>query len=147
MIKRNKGQKCNNQKVTIDGITFDSKRESKAYLILKDLQAQGYISELELQPKYELIPAIKEQYTKQLKTKTKVCERVVQLAITYTADFRFKCGGASYVIDIKISPYVLPKEFVLKKKMMRYFHGIDVITIYKLSDLNQFKHEPSSNQD
>jgi hypothetical protein len=139
MINRSRGNKYGNKKVVTDGIKFDSKRESDVYLSLKSMQDRDIISNLELQPKYELIPPIKEQYIKHLKTKDKICFRTVQLAITYTADFKFTKGDNEYVIDVKASPYMLPKEYSLKVKMMRYIHGITVIPIYKLSDLKQWE--------
>jgi hypothetical protein len=140
MKKLNKncsGNKYGNKKVVYDGITFDSKRESEVYMILKSYESKGLISNLECHPKYELIPAIKENYTVQLKTKVKVKERTVQLPITYTADFRFQKGDKEYVFDVKISKFLLPKEYTLKVKMMRYFHGIDVIEIYKPKDVDR----------
>ena len=42
-------------KTTIDGITFDSKREAKRYTELKLLENTGMITHLELQPKYDII--------------------------------------------------------------------------------------------
>ena len=41
-------------KTTIDGITFDSKREAKRYTELKILEKAGYITHLELQPEYPI---------------------------------------------------------------------------------------------
>ena len=41
-------------KTTIDGITFDSKREAKRYTELKLLEKSGMIN-LELQPQYDII--------------------------------------------------------------------------------------------
>jgi len=137
-FKRQKGQKYGNTKVKYDNILFDSKKEGEAYLYLKDLQSKGVISDLVLQPKWELVPAIKETYIKQLKTKEKTCVRTVQLAITYKADFAVTYKGQRLVFDVKASPVMLPKEFVLKKKMMRAIHGIDVILIYKLSDFKKY---------
>lgn len=133
-IKRTKGNKYNNKKVEFDGITFDSTKEGKRYLFLKDAQEKGLISNLELQPKFELIPSIKENYVKHLKTKDKICERTVQLAITYTADFSYIKDGVRIVEDVKASPKMLPKEFSLKVKMMRYFHSIDVKCVYKATE-------------
>lgn len=127
-----------NTKVNIDGTTFDSKKESKAYLRLKELADVGLINNLELHPKWELIPKITETYTKHLKTKDKECERVVQLPITYTADFSFNYKGKRFVLDVKPSKSLLPKEFVLKEKLMRYFHNIEITKIYALKDLEQF---------
>ena len=42
-------------KTTIDGITFDSKKEAKRYRELKLLEKSGMITHLELQPKYDII--------------------------------------------------------------------------------------------
>ena len=41
-------------KTTIDGITFDSKREAKRYTELKVLEKSGHITHLELQPEYQI---------------------------------------------------------------------------------------------
>ena len=46
--------KYGNRKVTIDGITFDSKREMKRYCELKLLEKAGEISGLELQPEFDI---------------------------------------------------------------------------------------------
>ena len=51
------GNKYGNHKVTVDGITFDSKREATRYLELKTLEKAGKISLLERQKKFVLIPA------------------------------------------------------------------------------------------
>lgn len=131
--------KYGNKKKSIDGITFDSKREADVYLRLKDMEQRGLISDLQIHPKWELQPKLTEQVVVHLKTKDKVVERTIQLPITYTADFAFAQGEELRVVDVKISKYMLPKEYVLKKKMMRYVHNIALIEVYKLSDLNQFE--------
>ena len=41
-------------KTTIDGITFDSKKEAKRYTELKLLEKTGMITHLELQPTYDI---------------------------------------------------------------------------------------------
>lgn len=135
-FKREKGKKYNNTKVEFDNIKFDSKREMKRYLVLKEAQDNGIITDLELQPKYELIPAIREEYIKHLKTKDKVDTRTVQLAITYTADFRYKKDGVTVVEDVKASPNMaaLDKAFLLKEKMFRYFFGFPIKRVYKETD-------------
>lgn len=126
--------KYGNKKVELNGILFDSEREMQRYLMLKAAQENGVISDLELQPKWVLIPKITETYVKHLKTKDKVCERTAQLPITYTADFAYTKDGERIIEDVKISPKMLPKEFVLKVKMMRAIHGIKVRCIYKANE-------------
>ena len=51
--------KYNAQRVKVDGITFDSKKEAKRYSELKLLERCGAISDLELQVEYKLIPSQK----------------------------------------------------------------------------------------
>ena len=41
-------------KTTVDGITFDSKKEAKRYTELKLLEKSGMITHLELQPTYQI---------------------------------------------------------------------------------------------
>ncbi len=41
-------------KTTVDGITFDSKKEAARYIELKALEAAGKIFNLQLQPRYRL---------------------------------------------------------------------------------------------
>lgn len=135
-FKRKNGTKYNNKKVTIDGIEFDSKREGMRYLVLKDAQESGVISNLELQPKFELIPAIREEYIKHLKTKDKVETRTVQLAITYKADFSYEKDGVRIVEDVKASPKMaaLDKAFLIKEKLFRWRFGFSLKRVYKESD-------------
>ena len=47
--------KYNNKKVTHQGITFDSKKEFERYLLLKELERTGFISQLRTQVAYELV--------------------------------------------------------------------------------------------
>ena len=126
--------KYGNKRVEWQGIAFDSKKEMQRYLVLKEAQDKGIISDLELQPKWELIPKITETYVKHLKTKDKVCERTAQLPIAYTADFGYVKDGERIIEDVKISPKMLPKEFVLKVKMMRAIHGIKIRCVYKANE-------------
>lgn len=136
-IRKSDGEKTNkylNQKVEYDGIKFDSKREMRRYVLLKEAEKNGIITRLEIHPKFELIPAVRETYTKTLKTKIKECERTLQLAITYTADFSYYKGDEYIVEDVKISPKMLPKEFVLKEKMMFALKNIKVKKVFSIKE-------------
>ena len=55
MVK--KKNKYGNSKIEYDGHTFDSLREKRRYAELKLLERAGKIKNLELQKKFELIPA------------------------------------------------------------------------------------------
>lgn len=131
-LKKQKVNKYRNKKVVIDGIEFDSTKEGQRYLVLKKAQMDGLISDLELQPKFELTPPIKETYIKHLKTKDKVCERTVQLPITYKGDFSYIKDGVRVIEDVKASPHIaaLDKVFLIKEKLFRYLFGFPIKRIY-----------------
>ena len=135
-IKRGKGDektsKYRNKKVIIDDIEFDSKREGQRYLVLKDAQERGVISNLILQPKFELIPAIREEFIKHLKTKDKIETKTVQLAICYKADFSYDKEGVRIVEDVKASPKLasLDKAFLIKEKLFRWKFGFSIKRVY-----------------
>ena len=133
MIKRN-GNKYGNKRFVADSVQWDSKKEYQRWLVLRQAEADGLISDLERQPKFELIPAIKETYIKHLKTKDKVCERVVQLACSYTADFRYVKDGKVVVEDVKISPKMLPPEYILREKMFRAKFGFSIKRVFNPTD-------------
>lgn len=126
--------KYGNSKVEYQGIKFDSKREMQRYIILKDAENKGVISDLRMQVKFELIPAVKETYIQHLKTKDKECTRTLQLPITYTCDFAYIKDNELVIEDVKISKSMLPKEYVLKKKMMFALKGIKIREIYKVNE-------------
>lgn len=130
----NRKAKYNNKKAEFDCITFDSTKEMKRYIVLKKAQEDGIISDLMLQVKFELIPAVREKYIKHLKTKDKECERTIQLPITYTCDFAYYKDGEYIVSDVKSSPKMLPKEYVLKKKILFALKGILIKEVYNAND-------------
>lgn len=93
------------KKTTIDGHTFDSKREAQYYNDLKLLQRVGVVVEVKLQPKFELQPGFKHRGRK-------------ILPITYTADFlvTYKDGRVE-VVDVK---GMKTQQYQLRKKMLLY---------------------------
>lgn len=134
MIRANR-PKYGNKKITIpSGEVFDSKREYQRWLVLKEAEAKGIISDLERQPTFELIPKITEKYIKHLKTKDKVCERTVQLAITYKGDFAYTKDGVRVVEDVKASAYMLDPKFLIKEKLFRWKYGFSIKRVYKAND-------------
>lgn len=81
--------KYNSKKITVDGITFDSKDEAKYYEALKIRKAKGEIRNFDRQPKYILM----ESFKKNGKT---------YRAITYTLDFCiYHNDGSAELIDVK----------------------------------------------
>lgn len=124
-------KKYKNKKVEYDGLTFDSTKEFKRYMFLKEQEDRGVISGLERQIKYELIPSIKEDYVEHLKTKDKIRTRTLQLAITYTCDFKYMYDGKEVIEDVKASPKMIPNDYILKEKLMFWRYGIRIKRVYK----------------
>lgn len=101
------------RKVTYDGITFDSQKEAQRYAELRLLERGKAISDLRRQVKFELLPA------------QKVSGKLAERAVNYVADFTYvdKRTGEFIVEDTK---GFRTKEYILKRKMMLYFHGIRI---------------------
>ena len=103
------------KKVTIDGITFDSKKEGNEYLRLKELEKKGLIRDLERQKEYVL----QEKFKIGNKTRR---------PITYKADFVYTTteDNKYHVVDVK-SPYTRKdKVYKIKKKLFEYKYGIEL---------------------
>ena len=116
-MAKNSRSKYGSRKVTIGGMTFDSQKEAARYQELCLLQRVGKIAGLETQVKYELIPPQKRD------------GKVVERGVSYIADFVYFQDGKKVVEDVK--GYRDPSsagyaKFVLKRKMMLYFHGIEI---------------------
>lgn len=126
--------KYHNKKVEYNGILFDSQKERDRYIVLKKAESDGLISELELQPQFELIPKVTETYVKHLKTKDKVCERTVQQPIYYRGDFKYIKDGIVVIEDIKASKYMLDPKFVIKEKLFRWKFGYSIKRVFKASE-------------
>ena len=131
-----KKNKFNAQKVTIDGITFDSVLEGDRYLVLKEALSKGEISDLRLHQTYELLPSqkIKVTETKQLKTKVKVVEKekTIFLGVKFTPDFVYRNKfGELIAEDIKGSKKVISRDFGLRQKKLYATQGIYVNIVMK----------------
>ncbi len=91
-------------KTTVDGIKFDSKKEAARYRALVLLQKAGHISDLSLQPRFDLII-----------NGTKIG--------FYKADFKYTQDGKVVVEDVK---GVLTPVYKIKKKMIKAIYGFDI---------------------
>lgn len=92
-----------NQKIEVDGITFDSRAEARRYKELRLLEQGGVISELELQPIYELQAAFRDVKGKHHR------------AITYRGDFAYVENGKDVCEDVK---GVATEVFKIKMKLL-----------------------------
>ena len=132
MIK--KRPKYGNKKVEYQGQLFDSKREMQRFVVLKEAEEKGLISDLRTQVTFELIPAITEEYVEHLKTKDKIKTRVLQRAVTYKADFVYVKDGEEIIEDVKISKALIPKEFALKEKIFFWKYGKRIQLVFNAND-------------
>ncbi|MCK5614784.1 DUF1064 domain-containing protein [Candidatus Pacearchaeota archaeon] len=108
--------KYNAKKTVVDGITFASKAEAKRYGELKQLEDQGEIGFLELQPKFECIINGK-----------RICN--------YFADFRYadprRIETHTTVTVIEDVKGVKTPVYRLKKKLVEALHNIEITEITK----------------
>lgn len=109
-----KATKYRNQKVEVDGNTFDSKKEGSKYRQLKMLESAGKISNLRLQVPFELAPAV----TIHGKRKR---------ALTYISDFCYTENGVNIVLDVKSEITKKLPVYRVKIHLMKHIHGIDVM--------------------
>jgi hypothetical protein len=97
-----------NQKVQMDGYTFDSKREANRYMELKMLEKMGQLRELIIHPRFELVV-----------NGVNVC--------SYVADFEYRPNWQSesgrIVEDAKGKR---TRDYILKKKLMAAIYNITV---------------------
>jgi len=94
--------KYNNKRLTIEGVTFDSKREYTRWCTLQLLERSGEIQDLQRQVKFDLIPTLKHNGETLRK-------------ITYSADFTYTEKGIKIIEDSK---GFATDVFKLKLRMM-----------------------------
>lgn len=102
-----KFNKYSNQKVVIDNIKFDSKKEANRYLELKIIEKAGEISNLQLQKSFLLIDKQKDER-----------------AVTYKADFVYYDDKKQRWIAEDVKGYKT-KEYIIKRKLFKSIYGKD----------------------
>lgn len=155
--RRKSNNKYNSTKFTRDGETFDSQAEYIRFRELTFMQEAGEITDLQRQVEFELLPAYYEatptgEYYKrgELKGKPKFKDVCIEQAVKYVADFTYIKNGENVVEDVKgyrntsSAGYAY---FILKRKMMLYFHGIKVKEITKTKKSNNKKKRKNNNDD
>lgn len=98
------------RKTTVDGITFDSKREADRYVVLKGMEEDGLIEDLRRQVRYELVPAFD------------VDGRHYR-PVYYVADFVYVEDGREVVEDVK---GMRTDVYRLKSKLFARRYGMSI---------------------
>lgn len=120
------GNKYNARKVMVDGQQFDSVKEGRRFQSLRLMEKAGMIEDLRRQVTFTLIPPqdIRDRKTgKHLRTE-RACRYVADFVYTDNRD------GKTIVEDVKGyrggQAYAI---FSIKRKLMLYLFGIEVIEI------------------
>ena len=126
MIKRTK---YGSKSITIDGITFHSKKEGLRYQYLKSL-AGSQVFDLELQPSFVLVPSFK------------LDGETVRL-MKYSADFKYKnISGVTIVEDVKASKTFTTDTYKIRVKLFKFNYcregKIKFYEIYEAGDIQTF---------
>lgn len=113
------------KKVTVNGITYDSKKEANRHAELLLLEKGGAITELRRQVSFLLLPAHYEHYERYGKNgkRLKDGRRCVERAVSYVADFTYMQDGKLVVEDVK---GVRTPEYILKRKLMLHHRNIKI---------------------
>lgn len=97
-------RKYRNKKTELDGIVFDSQKEAYRFRDLRLMEKAGEITELERQVRFPLRVSGEE-----------IC--------CYIADATYRKDGKLVVEDSK---GVKTRDYIIKKKLMRAIHGIEI---------------------
>lgn len=103
---------------TPDGV-FDSKQEYDTFLYLKHQEDIGVIANLERQKSFEIIPRLTKMVKVELKTKTKMVERVDEKAANYTPDFCYWKDGKYVIHEVKSEGTSLARDYPLRRKLIK----------------------------
>lgn len=120
--------KYKNEKVTVDGETFDSRKEFYRFLELRLMERAGKITDLRRQVRYELVPPQYdpvERYSEKTGLRLRDGKKIAERGVYYIADFVYSLpDGSTVVEDVK---GMKTTEYVIKRKLMRHVHGIKIL--------------------
>jgi hypothetical protein len=97
------------KKVTIDGIEFDSKRESEYYEHFVDVANAGLVTKIECHPRYTLLESFRGN------------DGRVERAITYRPDFRLTYSdGSVEVVEVKSKRTAKEPDYIMRRKLFKH---------------------------
>lgn len=123
----NRKRKYGNRQVEYDGYTFDSKKEAIRWAELKLMERSGQITDLKRQIRFDLIPMLREESTERYVRGPKKGQlkpgKILERPTYYIADFVYTEDGKTVAEDAK---GFKTKDYMLKRKMMLWIHGIRI---------------------
>lgn len=118
------GSKYHSQKVSIAQEIFDSKKEARRWLELKNMEEHGLISGLQRQKKFVLIPTQYEPDTKGPRG-GRIKGKLLEREVAYYADFvYFDEHEKDFVIED--TKGVRTAEYIIKRKLMLWLNGYQI---------------------
>lgn len=94
--------KYGNEKTYINGIKFDSKKESERFFELAMLEKAGKIKNLERQKRFEIVP-----------------KSPGERAVFYVADFTYEIEGQKICEDVKSAITRKNSTYIIKRKLFK----------------------------
>lgn len=113
-----------NKQLSYNGEIFDSIKEARRYSELLLLQRAGKIKDLRRQVKYVLIPTQREPSTVGVRGGTHK-GKLIEKEASYYADFVYVDNEAKKTV-VEDTKGMRTKEYILKRKLMLYIHGIRI---------------------
>lgn len=110
-MKKKRG-KYGNKKTTVNGITFDSRKEAARYAALSLMVKHKIIFDLRVQVPFELVP-------------TAIVGGRKRPSVKYKADFVYKDENGSTVVE-DCKGFRTP-VYKIKRHMMKAFLNIDIL--------------------
>lgn len=109
-----------NHKTVVDGVEFDSKHEATRWCELKYMERAGLIYDLQRQVPFVLIP----------KQVDEVTGKVIEREAKYIADFTYRDRKThKLVVEDTKSKATKTKDYILKRKLMLYRHGLRIVEV------------------
>lgn len=123
----NKKNKYNNRKINIGDEVYDSRKEAHRHFELKILEKAGEIKDLKRQVKFELVPTIRQPDS--IGKRGGIHKgKVIENGVNYIADFVYTdCSSGEKVVED--TKGFKTKDYIIKRKLMLWIHGIRILEI------------------
>lgn len=116
LMQQARETKYRSQKITVDGITFDSVKEANRWQELRMLERAGEIRDLQRQVPFVVIPAQRDENGK-----------LIEKEVRYVADFTYiEKGKLTRTVEDVKSEATRTREYIIKRKLMLYRNGIRI---------------------